>query len=313
MYNTSLVYRCFGDPLTTLQEETATLAPLRAGAIRVKMRFSPVNASDLIPIAGAYSHRITLPAIAGYEGVGVVTETNGSNANLLGTRVLPLRGSGTWQQYVDCPAELAVPVPDDIADTLAARAWINPFAAQMMLELYPVRGKHVLITAAGSDCAGYLAQWARLQGAKSVTGIYRSAIHAQRLAAYGIAPLADSDSAGIKQAAAKAAVVYDAVGGTLAETILQAMPQDGMFISYGLLSEEPFSIRRRLPVVHWFHIRNYLDAMPASAWQQAFVGIWDQLRNSQSSEVTLIDFHQWQQAIAQYHSAGRTVKPLLAF
>ncbi len=313
MFNTSLVYRHFGDPQTTLQQETAPLPPLQAGSVRVKMVLSPVNASDLIPISGAYSHRITLPAVAGYEGVGVVMETGDTQPHLLGKRVLPLRGAGTWQLYVDCPAELAVPVPEDITDTLAARAWINPLAAQMMLERYPPRGKHVLVTAAGSDCAGYLAQWARRLGAKSVSAIYRSAIHARRLAESGIIPVADSDSATIKQAAAKANVVYDAVGGTLAEAILQGMPQDGLVISYGLLSGEPFSIRRRLPLVHWFHMRNYLDAMPVETWQQAFIRIWEQLRRSHYSEVTLIAFDQWQQAIAQYQTPGRAAKPLLVF
>jgi len=313
MYNTALVYRSFGEPQTVLQAETTALAPLPAGQVRVKMRLAPVNASDLIPVTGAYSHRITLPAIAGYEGVGVVTETSGSDAHLLGKRVLPLRGQGTWQQYVDCPAELAVPVPDDIDDTLAARAYINPLAAQMMLKHYPAHGQHVLVTAAGSDCAGYLAQWARLQGAKSVTGIYRSAIHASRLAACGVKALADTDSAAIKQAAGKAGVIYDATGGTLAETLLQSMPKTGQFISYGLLSGQPFSIRQRLPAVHWFHVRNYLDAMTADGWQQAFCTLWERLRTTPVSEVMRVDFQQWQQAITLYQTPGRIAKPLLSF
>jgi hypothetical protein len=32
----------------------------------------------------------------------------------------------------DCPAAFTVPVPDDISDTLAARAYINPLAALLM-------------------------------------------------------------------------------------------------------------------------------------------------------------------------------------
>ncbi|ANR77467.1 alcohol dehydrogenase [Kosakonia sacchari] len=313
MDNTALVYRSFGEPQTVLHAETTALPPLPAGQVRVKMYLAPVNASDLIPVTGAYSHRITLPAIAGYEGVGVVMQTHDANADLMGKRVLPLRGHGTWQQYVDCPAQLAVPVPDDIDDTLAARAYINPLAAQMMLEHYPAHGQHVLVTAAGSDCAAYLAQWARLQGAKSVTGIYRSTIHASRLAACGVKALADTDSAAIKQAAGKASVIYDATGGTLAEMLLQSMPKTGQFISYGLLSGQPFSIRQRLPAVHWFHVRNYLDAMTAYGWQQAFCTLWERLRATPVSEVTLIDFQQWRQAITLYQTPGRIAKPLLSF
>lgn len=312
MNNTALRYRAFGEPLTTLYAETTPLQPCAPGMLRVRMLLAPVNASDLIPITGAYSHRIILPAIAGYEGVGVVSETTPETAHLQGKRVLPLRGQGTWQQYVDCPAELAVPVPDDIDDALAARAYINPLAAQMMLTHYPPQGQHVIVTAAGSECAGYLAQWARQSGAKSVTGIYRSAIHASRLAAGGVIPLSETDSAAIRQAAAKAGVVYDATGGDLAGLLLQALPTDAQFISYGLLSGQPFGIQPRLPVVHWFHIRNHLDSLSASAWQQTFSDIWTRLRKNPPADVTLFPFADWQQAIAFYHQPGRITKPLLS-
>jgi NADPH:quinone reductase-like Zn-dependent oxidoreductase len=69
-----------------------------------------------------------------------VTEAPAVFAHLLGKRVLPLRGQGTWQQYVDCPAEYAIPVPDEVHSHLAARAYINPLAARMMLNLYRRRG-----------------------------------------------------------------------------------------------------------------------------------------------------------------------------
>ena len=161
MENLALWYRRFGEPESVLQPENAPLGALAPGQLRVRMLFSPVNASDLIPITGAYRHRTPLPAVAGYEGVGVVTGAPASFKHLVGKRVLPLRGQGTWQRYVDCPAEYAIPVPDAVDSRLAARAYINPLAAQMMLTRYPPRGKRVLLTAAGSDCAILLGQWAR--------------------------------------------------------------------------------------------------------------------------------------------------------
>lgn len=312
MYNTAIVYRNFGDPLVRLQSETRDLGPLAAENMRVKMTLAPVNASDLIPVTGAYRHRIILPAIAGYEGVGVVTQAPASAAHLVGKRVLPLRGEGTWQQYVDCPAAFAIAVPEEIDDTLAARAYINPLAALLMLQHYPPVGKHVVVTAAGSDCAGFLAQWALQQGALSVTGIYRSAIHADRLAASGIKPLAETETAAIAQAASNAEVVYDATGGALAQHLLDAMPHSGQFISYGLLSGQPFSLRQRLPVVHWFHVRHYLDALPAPRWQETFRTLWARLRHSRVSDAELFDLHQWQAAVRFYQTPGRTAKPLLA-
>lgn len=67
MENLALWYRRFGEPETVLQSETAPLGALAPGHLRVRMLFSPVNASDLIPITGAYRHRTPLPAVAGMK------------------------------------------------------------------------------------------------------------------------------------------------------------------------------------------------------------------------------------------------------
>ena len=313
MDNTALCYRQFGEPESVLQQETAAKAPLQPEMLRVQMLLSPVNASDLIPITGAYRHRITLPAIAGYEGVGRVIAAPDDAASLLGQRVLPLRGEGTWQQIVDCPAGLAIPVPDTIETPLAARAFINPLAAWLMLNLYPVQGKRVLLTAAGSDCAILLGQWAQRRGATEVYGIHRSAVHADRLRAMGIVPIAQQESDTVRAIAAASDIVFDATGGELALTLLSAMRSSGQFICYGLLSGQPFALQRHFPPMHWFHIRNTFDSFSPQAWQAAFTEIWPLLAESQYSDARLLPFNSWQSALADYRQAGRTHKPLLDF
>ena len=312
MENLALWYRRFGEPESVLQPEAAPLDVLAPGHIRVSMLYAPVNASDLIPITGAYRHRTPLPAVAGYEGVGVVTQAPASFEHLLGKRVLPLRGQGTWQRYVDCPAEYAIPVPDDIDSFLAARAYINPLAAQMMLTRYPPQGKCVLLTAAGSDCAILLGQWAREAGAEAVYGIHRSPVHAERLEALGIIAVAQHDAEKIRAVAARADVVYDATGGTLAEAILSVMPEQGMFVCYGLLSGQIFRQQRPLPRVAWFHIRNSLDTLSAGAWRAEFERLWPRLRTSEYSSGTLYPLTEWQRALSAYREGGRASKPLLS-
>lgn len=312
MENLALWYRRFGEPDSVLQPEVSRLNARSPEHLRVQMLFSPVNASDLIPITGAYRHRTSFPAVAGYEGVGIVTEAPEAFACLLGKRVLPLRGQGTWQRYVDCPAGYAIPVPDDIDSTLAARAYINPLAAQMMLDNHPPDGKTILLTAAGSDCAVLLGQWARQAGAQAVYGIHRSPVHAGRLAAMGIIPIAQQDTATINAVAARADVVFDATGGSLAEAILAAMPEMGIFVCYGLLSGQTFRQQRALPRVAWFHIRNSLDALSAEAWQAEFGRIWPKLRSSLYRDATLYPLTEWKAALAAYREAGRPGKPMLA-
>ena len=46
------------------------------------MLVRPINPSDLIPITGAYAHRIPLPNIPGYEGVGIVEDVGGRYESL---------------------------------------------------------------------------------------------------------------------------------------------------------------------------------------------------------------------------------------
>lgn len=312
-YNSALIYNAFGLPEATLRLQSKPLAPLALDHVRVKMLFAPVNASDLIPVTGAYRHRVTLPAIAGYEGTGIVTGVSTRGKALLGKRVLPLRGQGTWQQHVDCPVDFVVPVPDDIPTTLAARAYINPLAALLMLDLCPLSGKRVLITAAGSDCAILLAQWAQQRGACEVVGICRSAIHADKLRRIGVIPLTQPQSDVIAHYARTADIVYDAVGGDLASLLLSVLPASAHFISYGLLSGQPFSMQHNTARVHWFHIRHYLDTLGPAQWQAAFEAIWGLLRqNPALNEATIFPFAQWQAAIACYRTAGRISKPLLA-
>lgn len=309
--NHALWYRGFGEPEQQLTLETETKSALALGNVRIQMRYAPVNASDLIPITGAYQHRIVLPQVAGYEGVGVVVEAH--DAALIGRRVLALRGEGTWQRLVDCPADRVIAVPDDIDDTLAARGYINPLAAQLMIDHFSPAGKHLLLTAAGTDCALLAGQWALQAGALSVTGIYRSPVHAARLEACGITPVRQSDGAAVRRYAARAERVYDATGGALAEMICEAMPASGLFISYGLLSGQPFRLRQALPRVHWFHIRNVLPALETAAWQATFTRLWPKLARSQTGGVMPFAFEEWRAALAAWRTGGRVAKPLLVF
>ncbi|VTP67537.1 putative NAD(P)H quinone oxidoreductase, PIG3 family [Leclercia adecarboxylata] len=313
MDNTALCYRQFGEPESVLQQETAAKAPLQPGMLRVQMLLSPVNASDLIPITGAYRHRITLPAIAGYEGVGRVITAPDDAASLLGQRVLPLRGEGTWQQIVDCPAGLAIPVPDTIETPLAARAFINPLAAWLMLNLYPVQGKRVLLTAAGSDCAILLGQWRSGEGPRRCMASTVQRSMQTGCGRWGSSRLRNRRAIPCAPSLRPAISSFDATGGELALTLLSAMRSSGQFICYGLLSGKPFALQRHFPPMHWFHIRNTFDSFSPQAWQAAFTEIWPLLAESQYSDARLLPFNAWQSALADYRQAGRTHKPLLDF
>lgn len=137
-----------------------------------------------------------------------------------------------------------MPVPPAVDDLLAARGYINPLTAMLMLKRWPVAGKHLVLTAASSSCASLLGQWALAMGARSVSGIIRSPQHRARLEQAGIYPILDTDRALMEKVSQHSDLVFDAVGGELANTLLSVLPGSSTLISYGLLSGRPLTQTR---------------------------------------------------------------------
>lgn len=309
----SFVYDEFGPPQSTLTLRETKLPALEPGMIRVAMDYAPINPSDLIPVTGAYRQRISLPSVAGYEGIGRVTEAPRELSHMLGRRVMPLRGDGTWQSVVDCPCDCAVEVPDTISDLLGARAYINPLAALTMLRIWDVRGKVVLLTAAGSNCAEYLGRWARKQGARRVFGIYRSGSRVERLVECGIEPISLLDHPAILTASAIADITFDALGGEIASAILGHMQADAMFVAYGLMTGEAVTNERRSGArYHRFHLRDHLPAATGSAMRNAFSEIWSILEETPPLAPAVFAARDWRQALAETEKPGGR-KPVLDF
>jgi len=304
MNNHCFKYVAFGDPLRQIRLEEITLPPIAPGRIRVSMIAVPVNPSDLIPVTGAYSHRIRLPAIVGYEGVGRVVDAYESYPSLIGKRVLPVRSVGTWQTYVDCDPTLAVPVPDHIDDWAACRAYINPLSALTMLERWPVEGKNVLLCGAGSMCSELLGRWAIKSGAAKVQGIFRSEARIPRLVESGIEPISISDPISVGLAAKRADVTFDALGGLVGSSVLRQMLPGTSFIGYGLLSGESISAPDARANYYRFHLRDNLADMSPAVWQTQFHRIWDRLNETPLSPVTAFPFGRWREALQQSAKPG---------
>ncbi|MBP2548821.1 NADPH:quinone reductase-like Zn-dependent oxidoreductase [Neorhizobium galegae] len=309
----SLWYRQFGAPDAVLSLEERSLAERNPGHIRVRMSAAPINPSDLIPITGAYRHRVQPPMIAGYEGVGTVVEAPPHGPYKVGQRVLPLRGAGTWQSHVDCDPAFAVPVPEDIDDDLALRAYINPLAAFLMLRRFRPAGRTVLLTAASSTCAGLLTQWCLAAGARSVIGIHRSPHPLKALQASGMTLVQADDRETITAFAKTSDLVFDAVGGGLATRILASLRPDATVVSYGLLSGELPVFASGGPMPQRFHIRDHLAGVTPGLWQDWFAAIWPLLRAAHLPPVARFPVADWRQALANFYTPGRRSKPVLVF
>ncbi|WP_253957168.1 zinc-dependent alcohol dehydrogenase family protein [Paenibacillus oleatilyticus] len=275
-------YYRFGEPGEVLQIETKAPVVPGPGEISVKMRARTINPSDVIPIRGAYPHRITLPAVPGYEGVGVVEAVGpGVPKQMLGKRVLPLQGDGTWQDYVTISAKYAVPVPEDIDDDTACQLYINPVTAWLICReaLRLTHGDVLVVNAAGSAIGRIFAQLSSIFGYRMIA-LTRSDRHTSELlrlgAAYVFNGAEDSVRERILEATAGqgATAAIDSIGGPEGEKLVRCVKTDGTILSIGLLSGIPAlwheAARGTQVRVKPFYLRQWVRNSSQEEWAAVF-------------------------------------------
>ncbi|WP_339164931.1 zinc-dependent alcohol dehydrogenase family protein [Siminovitchia sp. FSL H7-0308] len=277
-----ITYNEFGNPKDVLKIEYKSIDPPKNDEILVRMLVRPINPSDLIPIKGAYAHRISLPDIPGYEGVGIVKDVGSFvSRHLIGRRVLPLRGEGTWQEFVKTSAELAVPVPDSIDDMTASQVYINPVTAWVacteVLRLKP--NDILLVNACGSAIGHMFAQFATILGFRLVA-ITRSNQYTEDLLQLGVSHVIDTSREPLyetvmditKGMGANAAI--DSIGGKAGEELAFCVRPNGLFLAIGLLSGIQVNWKNiyneaKLQAT-MFHLRNWNKKVSIDKWQQTF-------------------------------------------
>jgi len=275
-------YDTFGRPEDVLRVEERAIDPPREGEVLVRMQLRPINPSDLIPITGAYAHRISLPDIPGYEGIGVVEAIGaGVSPQLLGQRVLPLRGEGTWQELVRAPAQWVVPVPDAVQDTDAAQLYINPLTAWVIChERLRLQSSHVLlVNACGSSLGRIFTQLSQLIGFR-LLAISRNDRYTDELLRLGAAAVIDISKVSLREAVMAytggkgADAAIDSVGGSDGTELAYCLRPGGELLSLGLLSGLPLDgmaiVRQTSVKPSLFHLRHWNKEVGEEAWQDNF-------------------------------------------
>lgn len=267
----------FGPPEQVLKFEPAEDQVIAPGGVRVRMRLSPINPSDLIPVTGAYRHRTALPFTPGFEGVGVVTEVGeGVDPAMLGRRVLPLGSAGNWRTWKATPADWCVDVPGDIEDEAAALAYINPLTAILMLRALALRpGDLVGVNAAGGAIGRMLVRMAARAGARPVA-VVRSDRAAEAMSNEPAIVLKESE------ALPALAAGLDAVGGASGARLARAVQPGGPLIHYGLLSNQPLvdAGEARLTL---FRLRDWVHAAPRVELRAAMSEAFAEIRSGRAA------------------------------
>ena len=327
MNNVSLIYKEFGDPLQKLQLYTGEKLPLQPNEILVKMIASPINPSDLLPIRGAYSHRIKLPAVAGYDGVGIVIDQGKDvSPSLIGKRVLPVRGEGTWQQYVTTKADYAIELPPSISDNDASQLYINPLTAWLIctesLRVQP--NEIVLMNGGGTSIAGLFAQISTILGFRLIV-ITRNSRKIEKLQKLGAWRVIDASNGSIYEQISDVCDIgvdhaIDSVGGESGELLARALKPEGTFVSYGLLSGIPNDWRKLHNVYHvspqLFALRLWNERHSVSEYRNRFSQVIKLVESGRmviNAPEKVYDFEDFYDALKHYEQPGLNGKILLNF
>jgi NADPH2:quinone reductase len=254
------VFERFGEPTEVLTVRDVPSPTPQAGEVLVRMLASPVNPSDLMTIRGIYGKRPELPATPGYEGVGIVEESQAGlyGGWLKGQRVAVMnQNGGNWQTRVTVSAKSVIPLPKSLPVEQAATFFVNPAAAYLMtrhvFKLSP--GDWLVQTAAGSALGKMVIRLGRQFGFKTAN-IVRRGEQAAELTDCGADAVVVFDptrqtedelrsALGSHLGASGVRYAIDPVGGATGSAVINCLGSGGRLLVYGTLSPEPLTFSSR--------------------------------------------------------------------
>jgi NADPH:quinone reductase len=176
-------YEITGPARDVLQLSTLPDPMPGPGELRVRLRWSGVNPSDVKSRAGLRSKTLPYPRIVPHsDGMGIVDAVgDGVARERIGQRVWVWnaawgRAFGTAAQFVVLPERQAVLLPDRVDDEAGACLGIPALTALHALVGYGgVAGRRVLVAGGAGAVGHYAVQFARLLGARQVLATVSSA------------------------------------------------------------------------------------------------------------------------------------------
>jgi NADPH:quinone reductase-like Zn-dependent oxidoreductase len=218
--------------------------------VLIRVHAAPCNPSDIAFLMGGYNIIKKVPAVPGFEGSGVVVEAGEGAEDLIDRKVsffIQEEDCGSWSEYVVSNRKKLVVLDEAMDMDQAACFAINPFTARGLLDIALLRDNHAIIqNAAGGQVAAFVRQMATDMGIQ-VIDIVRKERTVTRLKKEGARHVLLESDPDFEQKLKKLAtaldarLAFDAVGGSLAGQIFNAMPPDAELVAYGGLSTKPVS------------------------------------------------------------------------
>ena len=236
-----------GEPADVLRAVEVEVPEPGPGQIRVRVTAAGVGLPDVLMCRGSYPLTPALPFTPGQEAAGVITAVGEGVTREVGSRVMFVsafyEGHGSFAEESLAPSSSAFAVPDGLSDAEAAGFWIPHLTAWIGLvergHLATGEWLAVLGAAGGSGIAAV--QLGRALGARiiAVVGDEARAEFCRELGA----ELAIDHRDGPLAPALRAAtgdrgvdVIYDPVGGAMAEDASGSLARNGRLLAVGFAS-----------------------------------------------------------------------------
>lgn len=231
-------------PYTQLTVEEVPEPPVEAGFVMVDVKAAGVNFPDILLVEGKYQMKPPLPFVPGMEAAGVISELGeGVSGVKTGDRVIVATMLGAFAEKVPAHSSQLVPMPDSMSfEEGAALTTIYGTSYHALKDRAQLQeGETVLVLGAAGGVGIAAVQLAKAMGAKVIA----AASTAEKLAfarengADEVINYTEEDlKARVKEITDKQGVdvVYDPVGGDLAEAALRASGWQSRYLVVGFAS-----------------------------------------------------------------------------
>jgi NADPH2:quinone reductase len=236
-----------GEPIDVLRQ--VHLAPVDPGPgqLRIRVTAAGIGLPDVLMCRGTYPLTPPLPFTPGQEATGVVTAVGPGVVTPVGSRIMSVtaftEGHGSFADECLVRADSSFSVPDGLTDTQAAGFWIPHLTGWAGLvergRLGAGEWLAVLGAAGGSGIAAV--QLGRALGARVIAIVSdqeRAAFCRDLGAELTLNHREDPVAAGLREATGGHGVdvLYDPVGGPLAEDAARALARGGRLLAVGFAS-----------------------------------------------------------------------------
>jgi NADPH:quinone reductase len=219
----------------------------KAGEVRIKIRAASLNFPDLLTVQNKYQVKPPLPFVPGSEFSGVIDAVGVDVSHFeVGMPVACLGSSGGFATHACVPASQVITLPPgmDLVDA-SAFAFTYGTSYHALLDRGALKaGETVLVLGAAGGVGSAAVQIAKAAGAKVIAAASSESkaswCQAHLGADIGIAYGTDSSGESTFREAIKTAtggagpdVVYDPVGGWLAEPVFRSMAWRGRYLVVG--------------------------------------------------------------------------------